>query len=239
MQMVAQWEASLEAACKPVVAAVPLISSYYLLPSKIMTTVCSGSISLIGMLDYAAHAVVFGVVTVAVPSMAADLVGGTVGLALGHAFEAAYTAQTITRIVNPITSAIKGTAAGVSGFARGSGSSFAGGGDAMSAAQNVVNQHQNRALPKPRRIPRPSHSIPSMVSRQATTTLAAPSCHRQLTAQEAAAPRSNISRAGRGSIPRTSPSISPDFRTAKAKTFHKLCRRYMGCELEGRLTGLL
>ena len=34
------------------------------------------------MLDYAALAVVFAMVTVAVPSMAADLVGGTVGLAL-------------------------------------------------------------------------------------------------------------------------------------------------------------
>jgi hypothetical protein len=35
--------------------------------------------------------------------MAADLVGGTVGLAIAHAFEAAYTAQTIAKIVNPIT----------------------------------------------------------------------------------------------------------------------------------------
>src|ERR1700675_2962389 len=35
--------------------------------------------------------------------MAADLVGGTVGLAIAHAFEAAYNAQTIAKIVNPIT----------------------------------------------------------------------------------------------------------------------------------------
>jgi hypothetical protein len=101
MQMVAQWQAALAAACKPVVTAVPLIESYYVPPSKIMTTVCSGTISLTGMLDYAALAVVFAVVTVAVPSMAADLVGGTVGLALAHAFEAAYIARTI---VSPITS---------------------------------------------------------------------------------------------------------------------------------------
>jgi type IV secretion system protein TrbL len=146
MQMVAQWEASLEAACKPVVTAVPLITSYYVPTSKVMTTVCSGTISLTGMLDYAALAVVFGVVTVAVPSMAAELVGGTVGLALGHAFEAAYTAQTIARIVTPITSAIKGTAAGVAGLARGVGSSsMGGGGDTVSAAQNIVNQHQKES----------------------------------------------------------------------------------------------
>ena len=47
--------------------------------------------------------IVFATVSVAVPSMAAELVGGTVGLAIAHAFEAAYTAQTIAKIVNPIT----------------------------------------------------------------------------------------------------------------------------------------
>ena len=66
------------------------------------------------MLDYAALRRVFAV-TVAVPSMAAELVGGTVGLALGHAFEAAYTAQTIARIVNPITAGLKGRSPGVAG----------------------------------------------------------------------------------------------------------------------------
>jgi len=107
MQMVAQWEVALTALCKPVVTAVPMVTSYYVPPSKIMTTVCSGTISTSTMLGYAAFAAVFETVTVAVPSMAADLVGGTVGLALAHAFEAAYTAQTIARIVNPITGAIK------------------------------------------------------------------------------------------------------------------------------------
>jgi hypothetical protein len=146
MQMVTQWEAALTAACKPVVTAVPLITSYYVPPSKIMTTVCSGTISLSDMLGYAALAAVFATVTVAVPSMAAELVGGTVGLALGHAFKAAYTAQTIARIVNPITSAIKGTAAGVAGLARGSGSSSMGGGsDALSAVQSIVNQQQKQS----------------------------------------------------------------------------------------------
>lgn len=103
MQLVAQWEASLAAACKPVTTTVPMISSYFVPPSKIITTVCSDTISLSGMLDYAALAVVFAVVSVAVPSMAAELTGGTVGLALAHAFEAAYIAQTVVR---PITSAL-------------------------------------------------------------------------------------------------------------------------------------
>lgn len=51
---------------------------------------------------------------------------------------------TIARIVNPITSAIKGTAADVAGFAREISSSFTGGGDAMNAAQNIVNQQQKQ-----------------------------------------------------------------------------------------------
>ena len=103
MNLVAQWQADLAAACKPATVAVPLISSYYMPPSKIMTTICSGSISASNMLAYAAFAALFATVTVAVPSMAAELVGGTVGLALAHAFEAAYVAQTIVR---PITSGL-------------------------------------------------------------------------------------------------------------------------------------
>jgi type IV secretion system protein TrbL len=122
MQMVAQWEAALAAACKPVTTAVPLISSYYVPPSKIMTTVCSGTLATSDLLIYAALAAVFATVTVAVPSMAADLVGGTVGLALAHAFEAAYTAQTITKIVNPITAGLKKVSNGVTSLAKSSGS---------------------------------------------------------------------------------------------------------------------
>jgi len=65
MQVVAQWQAALEAACNPVTTALPLIASYYVPPSKIMTTVCSGSISASTMLGYAAFAAVFAFVTVA------------------------------------------------------------------------------------------------------------------------------------------------------------------------------
>ena len=44
------------------------------------------------------------IVTIAVPHMAASIAGGTVGLALSHAFEAAFIAQTVIR---PITSALQ------------------------------------------------------------------------------------------------------------------------------------
>jgi type IV secretory pathway TrbL component len=117
MQIVAQWQAALAAACKPVTATVPLITSYYVPPSSIVTTVCSGSIPATDMFYYGALAAVFAALSVAVPSMAADLVGGTVGLALAHAFEAAYTAQTIARIVNPITASLKKVHEGLSGAA--------------------------------------------------------------------------------------------------------------------------
>src|SRR5208283_5348064 len=140
MQLVAQWQADLAAACKPVSATVPLITSYYVPPSAIVTTVCSGSIPLNDMLAYAALAVVFAVVTVAVPSMAADLVGGTVGLALAHAFEAAYTAQTIARIVNPITAGLKKVSDGVGSFGGGKGDTS--GAPVQTAMQNILERHQ-------------------------------------------------------------------------------------------------
>jgi type IV secretion system protein TrbL len=142
MQMVAQWEAILAAACKPVTTAVPMAMSYYLPPSKIMTTVCSGTIPLNDMLGYAALAVVFAVVTVAVPSMAADLVGGTVGLALAHAFEAAYTAQTIAKIVTPVTASLKKVHEGISALARSGGNPASG---EQSAIQSILAQHQRRS----------------------------------------------------------------------------------------------
>jgi type IV secretion system protein TrbL len=140
MQMVTQWQAALAAACKPVSATVPLITSYYVPPSSIVTTVCSGTISLSDMLGYAALAAVFAALSVAVPSMAADLVGRTVGLALAHAFEAAYTAQTIARIVNPITAGLKKVSDGVGSFGGGKGSTS---GDPVQAAmQNILERHQ-------------------------------------------------------------------------------------------------
>jgi len=142
MQIVTQWESALAVACEPAVTAVPWTMSYYVPPSKIMTTVCSGTLSISDILAYAVYAVTFAVITVAVPSMAADLVGGTGGLALGHAFEAAYTARTIARIVNPITSGLKKVSDGIAGLGSGKGT---GTGSEQSAIQSVLAQHQRQS----------------------------------------------------------------------------------------------
>src|SRR5271154_5633269 len=104
VQMANQWSAALVAACKPVPATLPWWTTYGLPPSAIVTTVCSGTISAADMLNYTAFSVVFMVVSIAVPHMAASIAGGTVGLALGHAFEAAFIAQTVIR---PIPSALQ------------------------------------------------------------------------------------------------------------------------------------
>jgi type IV secretion system protein TrbL len=104
VQMATQWSAALLAACKPVPASLPWWTTYGVPPSSIVTTVCSGSLSVSTMLTYAALAIIFMIVTIAVPHMAASIAGGTVGLALSHAFEAAFIAQTVIR---PITSALQ------------------------------------------------------------------------------------------------------------------------------------
>ncbi len=104
VQMANQWSAALTAACKPVPATLPWWTTYGMPPSAIMTTVCSGSLPVADMLTYTAFSIVFMIVSIAVPHMAASIAGGTIGLALSHAFEAAYVAQTIIR---PITSALQ------------------------------------------------------------------------------------------------------------------------------------
>ncbi len=104
VQMANQWSAALIAACKPIPATLPWWTTYGMSPSSIMTTVCSGSLPVADMLTYTAFAIVFMIVSIAVPHMAASIAGGNIGLALSHAFEAAYIAQTIIR---PITSALQ------------------------------------------------------------------------------------------------------------------------------------
>src|ERR1700687_3827498 len=104
VQMATQWSAALVAACKPIPATLPWWTTYGLPPSAIATTVCSGTISAADMLNYTAFAVVFMIVSIAVPHMAAGMAGGTIGLVLSHAFEAAFIAQTVIR---PITSALQ------------------------------------------------------------------------------------------------------------------------------------
>jgi P-type conjugative transfer protein TrbL len=104
VQMANQWSTALIAACKPVPTTLPWWTTYSVPPSSIMTTACSGTISATDMLNYTAFSIVFMIVSVAVPFTAASISGGTVGLALSHAFEAAFIAQTVVR---PITSALQ------------------------------------------------------------------------------------------------------------------------------------
>src|SRR5712692_2165490 len=104
VQMANQWSAAITAACKPIPATLHWWTTYGVPPSSLITTVCSGTIPVSVMLDYAAFAIVFMIVCIAVPHTAASIAGGTVGLALSHAFEAAFIAQTVIR---PITSALQ------------------------------------------------------------------------------------------------------------------------------------
>ena len=57
-----------------------------------VTTVYLNTIPVNTMLNLVAMSIVFLIVTLAVPYTAAGIVSGTVGLALTHAFEAAYLA---------------------------------------------------------------------------------------------------------------------------------------------------
>lgn len=104
LQMATQWSTALAAACKPVTATLPWWTTYGASPGSIVTTVCSGSLSVSTMLTYAALAIIFMIVTVSVPNLAAGIAGGTIGLALNHAFEAAFIAQSVIR---PITSTLQ------------------------------------------------------------------------------------------------------------------------------------
>jgi type IV secretion system protein TrbL len=107
MQMVGQWQAALTAACAPAPAAVSFMHSYYVPPSSMVVTACTTTIPLTTMLMYVALAAVFCSICVAVPSLAAELVGGTAGLSIAHAFEAAYTARTVANIVTPLSHGLR------------------------------------------------------------------------------------------------------------------------------------
>jgi type IV secretion system protein TrbL len=103
VQMANQWSAALTAACKPVPSTLPWWTTYGVPPASIMTTVCSASLPVADMLTYTAFSIVFMIVSIAVPHLAASIAGGTIGLALSHAFEAAFIAQTVIR---PIASTL-------------------------------------------------------------------------------------------------------------------------------------
>ena len=75
-----------------------------------------------------------------------DLVGGSIGLALAHAFEAAYIAQTIVR---PITSGLKKIHDGISGIAKGSSSTGARRRRAGRYAGHIERSTSGKAVPTP------------------------------------------------------------------------------------------
>ena len=91
------------------------------------------------MLNYAAFAIVFAILSIGIPHTVASLVGGSVGLALAHAFEAAYIARTV---ISPITSGLKKISDGVASLAKGSGRDGSG---EEAAIQTVLAQHQRRS----------------------------------------------------------------------------------------------
>lgn len=93
VQIATQWQAALTTACNPVTITLPWYDTYGAPPKAIITTVCSNAIPARTMLDLAALSIVFSIATIAVPYTAGGIVGGTVGLAVSHAFEAAYVAQ--------------------------------------------------------------------------------------------------------------------------------------------------
>jgi type IV secretion system protein TrbL len=104
VQMATQWAATLTAACAPTFTTIPWWTTYGVPPASIVTTVCSNAVPSRLMLDLVALSVLFLIVTIAVPFTAASVAGGTIGLALSHAFEAAF----ITRsVVRPITSVLQ------------------------------------------------------------------------------------------------------------------------------------
>ncbi len=138
VQLATEWSAAMAAACKPVSAALPWWTTYGVPPSMIMTTVCSGSISASDMLNYTAFSVVFAILCIGIPHTVASLVGGSIGLTLAHAFEAAYIARTV---LSPITSGLKKISDGVASLAKSNGGDSRG---EQAAIQTVLAQHQRQ-----------------------------------------------------------------------------------------------
>ena len=187
------------------------------------------------MLAYAACAALFATIAVAVPSMAADLVGGTVGLALGHAFEAAYTAQTIARIVNPITAGLKKVSEGVASLGNGKGNGASG---EQAGIQSILALHQRQTSadkaasaattvlnPFDGRPPGYNYRGPNSASPSPSGPALPPSPNN---GPGNGGPRSNTTLAGRATTRATSRWMSPSSRTATARVARRTliaCRR--------------
>jgi hypothetical protein len=95
MQMVNSLETALLAACHPTTTTLPWITSYWTPPTAMATTVCTGTIALGDIANYAVIACVFAAMCIGIPRMAADLAGGP----LGHPLEDLAAAYFIGRSV--------------------------------------------------------------------------------------------------------------------------------------------
>lgn len=104
MRIATGWNAAVTAACVPTTTTLPWFGTYGVPPSKIITTVCSAPLNWHLLLVLVANSVILMIVTTVVPSTAAGIVSGTVGLALTHAFEAMYITN---RIVNPMLNGMR------------------------------------------------------------------------------------------------------------------------------------
>jgi P-type conjugative transfer protein TrbL len=141
VQLATQWSSAIAATCNPVPSTLPWYSTYGVDPKSIVTTVCSGSIPVADMINYTIASVVFAILCIGIPHSVANLVGGSIGLSLAHAFEAAYTAQTVARIVNPITASLRKVSEGVASLGRGR--DGLSGDPVQTAMQDILTRHQH------------------------------------------------------------------------------------------------
>ncbi|HVN89630.1 MAG TPA: type IV secretion system protein [Candidatus Binataceae bacterium] len=99
-----EWSAALVAACKPATTTLPWWSTYGVAAFSIMSTLCTGALSTGDTLNYADFALVFMIVSIAVPYLAAGIVGGTIVAGLSHIVGAVFVTRAMER---PIPDAIE------------------------------------------------------------------------------------------------------------------------------------
>jgi len=137
MQMVNNLETALLAACHPTAATLPWITSFWTPPTAMATTVCTGTIGLSDMANFAVIAIVFAALCISVPRMAAELVGGP----LGHALEDIAAAYYIGRsALSPISSAAKAAGGFIKGATSDLRSGIGGRGASETGMQNFAAQ---------------------------------------------------------------------------------------------------
>jgi len=117
----------------------PWYTTYGVAPSSIFTTICTGTIAPAPMLIYAALAILFAILTIGIPHTVSSLVGGSIGLVLAHAFEAAYIACTV---ISSVTAGLRSISSGVSSLAGNKGSDDR---REQSALQGILDRHQRQS----------------------------------------------------------------------------------------------